>query len=69
MHNVKNEAAPDPIKNLFNVCDNQNYSLRSNRNNFKLDKPRRNFMKKSIIYCGAKFRNDLKNDLKSKATN
>ena len=30
MHKVKNGTAPDPIKNLFNVCDNQNQSLRSN---------------------------------------
>ena len=59
MYKVKNGAAPDPIKNLFNVCDNQNYSLRSNLNDIKLDKPKRNFMKKSISYSGAKFWNDL----------
>ena len=46
MHKVKNGTAPDLIKNLFNICDNQNYYLRSNLNNFKLDKPKRNFMKK-----------------------
>ena len=57
------------MKNLFNVCDNQNYSLRSNLNDFKLDKPKRNFMKKSISYSGEKFWNDLKNDFKSKTTN
>ena len=54
MHKVKNGTAPDLIKNLFNICDNQNYSLRSNLNNFKLDKPKRNFMKKSISYSGCK---------------
>ena len=69
MHKVKNGTAPDLIKNLFNICDNQNYSLRSNLNNFKLDKPKRNFMKKSISYSGAKFWNDLKNDLKRETTN
>ena len=67
-HKVKKWTAPDPIKNLFNVCDNQNYSLRSNLNNFKLGKPKRNFMKKSINYSGAKFWNDLKNCLKSETT-
>ena len=55
MYEVKNVTAPDPIKNLFNVCDNQNYSLRSNLNDFKLDKPKRNFIKKSISYSSAKF--------------
>ena len=54
MHKVKSGTAPDSIKNLFNVCDNQNYSLRSNLNNFKLHKP--------------KFWNDLKNDLTSETT-
>ena len=49
MHKVKNGTAPDLIKNLFNICDNQNYSLRSNLNNFKLDKPKRNFMKKALV--------------------
>jgi hypothetical protein len=66
MYKVKNGIAPDSIGNLFNICDNQNYSLRSNLNNFKLDKPNRNFMKKSISYSGAKCWNDLTNDLKSK---
>ena len=49
MHKVKNETAPDLIKNLFDICDNQNYSLRSNLNNFKLDKPKRNFTKKALV--------------------
>ena len=33
-------------KNSFNIGDNQNYSSRTNLNNFKLDKPKRNFMEK-----------------------
>ena len=53
MHKVKNGTAPDLIKNLFNICVkitcNQNYSLRSNLNNFKLDKPKRNFRKKVLV--------------------
>ena len=61
MYKVKNGTAPDPIKNLFKVCDNQNCSLRSNLNDFMLDKPERCFMKKSISYSGAKFWNDLQN--------
>ena len=69
MRKVKTGTAPDLIKNLFNICDNQNYSSRSNLNKFKPDKPSRNFMKKSISYSGAKFWNDLKNDPNSEATN
>ena len=49
MCKVKNRPAPDPIKNLFKVCHNQSYSLRRNLNNFKLDKPKRNFMKKALV--------------------
>ena len=49
MHKEKNGTAPHLIKNLLNICDNQNYSLRSNLNNFKLDKPKRNFMKKKAL--------------------
>ena len=61
MHKVKNGTAPDLIKNLFNICDNQNYSLRSNLNNFKLDKPKRNFMKKkALVTPGQNFEMILK---------
>ena len=49
MHKIKNGTAPDLIKNLFNICDNKNYSLRSNLNYFKLDKLKRNFMKKALV--------------------
>ena len=28
MYKVKNGIAPDSIGNLFNICDNQNYSLK-----------------------------------------
>lgn len=61
MSKRKNGTALDLIKKLLNVCDNQNYFLRSNLNNFKLDKPKRNFIKKVISYSVAKLWNDLKN--------
>ena len=62
---VKNGVAPESIQNLFVTSDNQDYSLRGNLINFRLDKPKRNFMKKSISYSGAKCWNDLPTDLKS----
>ncbi len=66
MYKVKNGVAPESIQNLiFVTSDNQDYSLRSNLINFRLDKPKRNFMKKSISYSGAKCWNDLPTDLKS----
>ena len=69
MHKVKNGTAPDLIKNLFNICDNKNYSLRSNLNKFKLDKPSRNFMKKALVTPVQNFGMILKMILKSEATN
>ena len=65
MYKVKNGVAPESIQNLFVTSDNQDYSLRSNLINFRLDKPKRNFMKKGISYSGAKCWNDLPTDLKS----
>ena len=46
MYKVKNGVAPESIQNLFVTSDNQDYSLRSNLINFRLDKPKRNFMEK-----------------------
>ncbi len=65
MYKVKNGVAPESIQNLFVTSDNQDYSLRSNLINFKLDKPKRNLMKKSISNSAAKCWNDLPTDLKS----
>ena len=65
MYKVKNGVAPESIQNLFVTSDNQDYSLRSNLINFRLDKPKRNFMKKSISYSDAKCWNDLPTDPKS----
>ncbi len=49
MYKVKNGVAPESIQNLFVTSDNQDYSLRSNLINFRLDKPKRNFMKKALV--------------------
>ena len=40
------------------------YSLRSNSTDYAFDKPKTNFLKKSISYSGAKTWNDLPRSLK-----
>ena len=40
--------------------------LRNNGINFQLDKPKTNFLKKSISYSGAKCWNNLPNEIKAK---
>ena len=42
------------------------YDLRNNGINFQLDKPKTNFLKKSISYSGAKCWNNLPNEIKAK---
>ena len=43
-------AAPEYIINMFKQCNNENYQMRSNRHKLILDKPNKNFMKKSFSY-------------------
>ena len=54
MFNVKNQEAPENMANLFRFSNNEKYDLRNNGINFQLDKPKTNFLKKSISYSGAK---------------
>ena len=42
------------------------YDLRNNGVNFQLDKPKTNFLKKSISYTEAKCWNNLPNEIKAK---
>jgi hypothetical protein len=45
---------------LFEIKNNTNYNLRSNGNEFTLQKPKTNFVKKIIVsYNGAKTWNNL----------
>jgi hypothetical protein len=50
---------PENLMDLFEIKNNINYNLRSNGNEFTLQKPKTNFMKKSISYNGAKTWNNL----------
>ena len=37
------------MNNLFQIANNQNYNLRSNGNDFLLQKPKTNYMKKVLL--------------------
>ena len=64
MFNVKNQEAPENMAKIFS--NNEKYDLRNNGINFQLDKPKTNFLKKSINYSGAKCWNNLPNEIKAK---
>ena len=51
--------APNYLRQLLNVSNNNSYQLRSNNRNLSLPKPRTNFCKKSFSYRGAVMCNDL----------
>ena len=53
------------MNNLFEIVNNQNYNLHSNGNDFLLQKPKTNYMKKSITYNGAIALNKLPNNVKA----
>ena len=53
MHKVKSNELPASLNNLFKIVNNQNHNLRSNGNDFLLQKPKTNYTKKSISYNGA----------------
>ena len=65
MHKIKNESRPQSLTEMFKIIrENKIYDLRSNNKNFVLDKPKTNFMKKSISYSGAQFWNNLPSSAK-----
>ena len=64
MHKVANGEYLEKISNLFVVKNNDNYNLRNNGTDYTLEKPRTNFLKKSISYCGAKMWNELPVEMK-----
>ena len=63
MSNIVNNC-PEIIGNLFEKCNNYDYSLRSNGNFLRLSKPNTNSMKRSFSYSymGAQTRNQHLND-------
>ena len=63
---IRNKELSECMANLFNVTNNTNYNLRSNRVDFALPKPNTNFMKKSISYSDAKLWNNLPKNVKEK---
>ena len=61
---LKNEV-PALISKLFQTSSNDQYNLRSNDTMLKIVKPKRNAMKRSFSYYGAKAWNYLPADLKN----
>ena len=46
MYKVGNGCFVENMTSMFNVANNKHYSLRSNNNDYSLDKPKTNFLKK-----------------------
>jgi hypothetical protein len=53
MYKAKRNELLENLMNLFEIKNNINYNLRSNGNEFILQKPKTNFMKKIIGYIMA----------------
>ena len=64
-HKVANGEYLEKISNLFVMKNNNNYNLRNNGIDYTLEKPRTNFLKRTISYCGAKMWNELPVELKA----
>ena len=64
MYKVKNGNCLTNITNMFNVKNNLQYNLRNNECDFTVEKPKTNFLKKSIGYSGVKTWNELPSELK-----
>jgi hypothetical protein len=54
---------PELMTNIFKICLNDMYPLRSNNCKLYLEKPKTDFMKKSFSYRGAASWNNLPNDV------
>ena len=59
MYNIKHNNLSKPMKDMFEISDNEFHNLRSNAVDFHIPKPKTNFMKKSISYSGALLLNNL----------
>ena len=53
MYNIKHNNLSKPMKDIFEISNNEFHNLRSNAVDFHIPKPKTNFMKKSISYSGA----------------
>ena len=47
VHKVKSNELQASMNNLFQIANDQNYNLRSNGNDFLLQKPKTNYVKKT----------------------
>ena len=54
---------PYYLEQLFDECNNDIYSLRSNNTKLALPKPRTNFLKRSFSYRATKSWNELSNEI------
>ena len=52
MFEVKNEQVAQSVAELFSVANNENHGLRSNNKTFLTDKPKTNFLKKTLVILG-----------------
>ena len=53
MYNIKHNNLNKPMKDMFEIRNNEFHNLRSNAVDFHIPKPKTNFMKKTISYLGA----------------
>lgn len=66
MYKIRNNKLPPSMMSMFDIKENSKYNLRSNNNDYALDKPKTNFMKKSISYAAASVWNNLPKKAKEK---
>ena len=59
MYKIRNNELSECMASMFNVTNNTNYNLRSNKVDFALPKPNTNCLKNTISYWGAKLCNNL----------
>ncbi len=52
MDKVESNELPTSKNNLFQIANNPNYDFRNNANDFLVQKPKTNYMKKSTTYNG-----------------
>ena len=52
MYNIKHNNLNRPMKDMFEISNNEFHKSRSNAVNFHIPKPKTNFMKKGISYSG-----------------
>ena len=61
MYDIQHNIFSKPMKDMFEISNNEFHNLRSNAVHFHIPKPKpkTNFMKKSISYSGALLWNNL----------